>query len=136
MPDMNAQGPFCTNPSQLIRALVRDLVKQQRSIVDVERRLTALQAKHSGSFDEIVSLTHEPKNSSDLVALKELWCSKLLPSMVAKLAFALEVYDTYGDREVTVDDPFYADLWRSKYFAALDDMAMTMPPDQQRANGI
>lgn len=128
IPDMNAQGPLRINPSRAIWTLARELVDQQRSIVEIERRLAAMRAKHAENLGEISSLTSEPKSAGDLIALQQLWYSKLLPSTVAKIAFTLEVYETYGDRDVSIDDPFDADLWRSKYLNAVNQMTPATPP--------
>lgn len=127
MPDMNEPGPFYMDPAAAVWNLVRELVKQQRFVVQVERILAAMQAEHADNADEILSLSYDLKNVCDLVALRKLWYTRTLPSVVAQLALALEVHETFGDGAVTIDDPIDAALWRSKYFVAVGDMTVTSP---------
>lgn len=132
MPDMDGEGPFHLDPTASVWSLVRELVERQRSAVGLQRTLAAIQAEHSGRPEEIISLKDDLKNVSDLVALRELWYSSGLPSMVAKLALVLEVHETFGDSEVTIDEPVDAALWRNKYFVALDDLTFSLPADRGR----
>ncbi|OBI24921.1 hypothetical protein A5709_09995 [Mycobacterium sp. E1386] len=134
IPDMDAQGPFRMDPAAAVWSIVRDLVERQRSMAELQRKLTAIQAKHAGQSEEIIGLNDDLKNVSDLVALRDLWYSKGLPSMVAKLALVLEVRDTLGDSEVTIDDPTDAALWRNRYFVAVDDLTFSLPPDRRRSS--
>lgn len=135
MPDMNVPGPFCMDPAAVVWTLVRELAKQQRSVVQIERTLLAIQAEYADKAEEVLSLSYDLKNISDLVALKALWYTRTLPGIVAQLALALEVHETFGDRQVTIEDSVDADFWRSKYFVALDDMTVSMPHDRKWANG-
>jgi len=135
MPDMEAEGPFCINPAAAVWALARELIQQQHSVTQLERMLAAIQAEHLDSSEEVISLGYDLKNVSDLVDLKWLWYSKTLPSLVAKFAVALEAHETFGDGTVTIDDPIDAGLWRSKYFVAVDDMTVTLPPRPRKADG-
>lgn len=133
MPDMNESGPFCMDPVATVWTLVGELVKQQRSVVQVERMLAAMQAEHADQDREVLSLAYDLKNVCDLAALRELWYTRTLPSMVAQLALALEVHETFGDGTVRIDDPIDASLWRSKYFVAMQDMTASRTPDRKRA---
>ncbi|BBX42053.1 hypothetical protein [Mycobacterium simiae] len=133
MPDMNESGPFCMDPVATVWKLVGELVKQQRSVVQVERMLAAMQAEHADQDREVLSLAYDLKNVCDLAALRELWYTRTLPSMVAQLALALEVHETFGEGTVTIDDPIDASLWRSKYFVAMQDMTASRTPDRKRA---
>jgi hypothetical protein len=127
MPDMEAQGPFRLDPAVAVWSLVRELIEQQRSLVQLEQTLAAVKAEHADNADEVVSLTYDLKNLSDLVDLRRLWYSKGLPSMLAKLAVVLEAHETFGDQAFSIDDPVDAELWRGKYFVAVDDMTVAMP---------
>ncbi|OBH57574.1 hypothetical protein A5682_19815 [Mycobacterium mantenii] len=133
MPDMDAQGPFRIDPADAVWALVRELIEQQHSVVQLEQTLAAIKADHADDFDEVVSLTCDLKNLSDLAALRRLWYSRGLPGMLAKLAVALEAHETFGDHAVTIDDPVDAELWRSKYRVAVDDLTVTLPPNAHDA---
>ena len=133
MPDLNTTGSFCMDPAVVVWTLVRELVTQQRSLAQVERTLLAIQADHSDDVDEMLSLSYDLKTFSDLVALKELWYARTLPTMIAQLALVLEVHETFGDDTVTIEDPVDAALWRSKYFVALEDLTITRPSDRRRA---
>lgn len=124
MPDMETQGPFRMDPAVVVWTLVRELLDQQRSLVQLEQTLAAVKAQHADNYDEVVSLTYNLKNLSDLVALRRLWYSKGLPSMLAKLSVALEAHETFGDQAVFIDDPVDAELWRSKYFVAVNDLSV------------
>jgi hypothetical protein len=135
MPEMGTQGPFSIEPATAVWTLVRELVKQQRSIAQVGQMLAAIQTEHVDSPEEVISLNYDVKNVSDLAALKWLWYSKTLPDMVAKFAVALEAHETFGDAAVTIDDPIDAAVWRSKYFAAVDDMTVTLAPNPRKADG-
>ncbi len=53
--------------------------------------------------------------------------------MIAQLALALEVHQTFGDGIVTIEDPLDASLWRNKYFVALEDLTVTPPPEWRSA---
>ncbi|OBH44134.1 hypothetical protein [Mycobacterium mantenii] len=133
MPDMDAQGPFRIDPADAVWALVRELIEQQHSVVQLEQTLAAIKADHADDFDEVVSLTCDLKNLSDLAALRRLWYSRGLPGMLAKLAVALEAHETFGDHAVTIDDPVDAELWRSKYRVAVDDLTVTLAPNAHDA---
>ncbi|OMB99082.1 hypothetical protein A5739_04750 [Mycobacterium colombiense] len=132
MPDMETQGPFHMDPAVVVWTLVRELLEQQRSLVQLEQTLDAVKAQHANNYDEVVSLTYDLKNLSDLVALRRLWYSKGLPSMLAKLSVALEAHETFGDQELSIDDPVDAELWRSKYFVAVNDLSVTPPRNPPR----
>jgi hypothetical protein len=132
MPDMETQGPFRMDPAVVVWTLVRELLEQQRSLVQLEQTLAAVKAQHADNYDEVVSLTYDLKNLSDLVALRRLWYSKGLPSMLAKLSVALEAHETFGDQALSIDDPVDAELWRSKYFVAVDDLSITVPLNTPR----
>lgn len=132
MPDMETQGPFRMDPAVVVWTLVRELLEQQRSLVQLEQTLAAVKAQHADNYDEVVSLTYDLKNLSDLVALRRLWYSKGLPSMLAKLSVALEAHETFGDQALSIDDPVDAELWRSKYFVAVDDLSITVPLNAPR----
>lgn len=132
MPDMEAQGPFRMDPAVVVWTLVRELLEQQRSLVQLEQTLAAVKAQHVDNYDEVVSLTYDLKNLSDLVALRRLWYSKGLPSMLAKLSVALEAHETFGDQALSIDDPVDAELWRSKYFVAVNDLSVTLPRNPPR----
>jgi hypothetical protein len=136
MPDMNAEGPFCMDPAVAVWTLVRELVTQQRSVARVGRTLAALQAQHAdNNYEEIISLSDDLKNASDMVALKHMWYTKTLPSLVAQFALVLEVHDTFGDGPVTIDNPIDAALWRNKYFVAVDDLTVTSSAQQKKSDG-
>lgn len=124
MPDMHGHGPFRINPTVAIWVLVSELIGQQRTVVRLEQTLAAIKAEHAESSGEVISLTYDLKNLSDLAALTRLWYSKALPSMLAKLAVTLEAHETFRDQAVTIDDPVEAELWRSRYFAAVDDLTV------------
>lgn len=132
MPDMETQGPFRMDPAIVVWTLVRELLEQQRSLVQLEQTLAAVKAQHADNYDEVASLTYDLKNLSDLVALRRLWYSKGLPSMLAKLSVALEAHETFGDQALSIDDPVDAELWRSKYFVAVDDLSITAPLNPPR----
>lgn len=127
MPDMEAQGPFRMDPAVAVWSLVRELIEQQRLLVQLEQTLAAIKAEHANNIDEVVSLTYDLKNLSDLVGLRRLWYSKGLPSMLAKLAVVLEAHETFGGQAFAIDDPVDAELWRGKYFVAVDDMTLATP---------
>ncbi len=128
MPEMDTQGPFSIEPATAVWTLVRELVKQQRSIAQLEQKLAAMQTEHFESSDEVTSLNYDVKNLSDLASLKWHWYSKTLPSMVAKFAVALEAHETFGNAAVTINDPIDAAVWRSKYFVAVGDMTVDPTP--------
>jgi hypothetical protein len=135
-PDMNADGPFCMDPADAVWTLVRQLIKQQRYITRVERLLLAFQAQHADNkYEEIISLSDDLKNATDVVALKRMWYAENLPTLVAQLTLVLEVHDTFGDGPVTVDDPIDAALWRNKYFVAVDDLKVSSFAQQNKADG-
>jgi hypothetical protein len=134
MPDMDGQGPFCIDPTAVVWTLASELVEQQRSIAQLERMLAAIRAEHIGRPEEIRSLNYDAKNASDLVSLKRLWYEKTLPSMIAKLAVALEAHQTFGDAIVTIDDPIDAAVWKNKYFVAVDDMTVISRPNPKKAD--
>ncbi|OBH62106.1 hypothetical protein A5685_02255 [Mycobacterium colombiense] len=135
MPDMEAQGPLWMDPAVVVWSLVRELIDQQRSLVQLEQTLAAVKAEHADNFDEIVSLTYDLKNLNDLVTLRRLWYSKGLPSMLAKLAVVLEAHETFGDQALSIDDPVDAELWRSKYFVAVDDLTVVLPQNSPGTSG-
>lgn len=115
------------DPAVAVWSLVRELIDQQRSLVQLEQTLAAVKAEHANNIDEVVSLTYDLKNLSDLVGLRRLWYSKGLPSMLAKLAVVLEAHETFGGQAFSIDDPVDAELWRGKYFVAVDDMTVALP---------
>lgn len=135
MPDMEAHGPLRMDPSGAVWSLVRELIEQQRSLVQLEQTLAAVKAEHADNLDEVVSLTCDLKNLSDLATLRGLWYSKGLPSMLAKLAVVLEAHETFGDQALSIDDPVDAELWRSKYFVAVDDLTATPPRSAPSTGG-
>ena len=108
------------------------MLEQQRSLVQLGQTLAAVKAQHADNYDEVASLNYDLKNLSDLVALRRLWYSKGLPSMLAKLSVALEAHETVGDQVLSIDDPIDAELWRSKYFVAVDDLSITVPLNTPR----
>lgn len=132
MPDMETDGPFHMDPAVAVWTLVRELLEQQRSLVQLEQTLAAVKAQHADNYDEVASLNYDLKNLSDLVALRRLWYSKGLPSMLAKLLVALEAHETVGDQVLSIDDPVDAELWRSKYFVAVNDLSVTLPGNPPR----
>lgn len=127
MPDMEAHGPFRMDPAVAVWSLVRELIEQQRSLAQLEQTLATVKAEHADNLDEVVSLSYDLKNLGDLAGLRRLWYSKGLPSMLAKLAVALEAHERFGDHALSIDDPVDAELWRSKYFVAMDDLTVAMP---------
>ncbi len=125
MPDINANGPLCINPAAAVWTLARELVDRQRSIAELERSLAAMLAENVDIPEEIISLNCAEKNAADLLALKWLWYSKTLPSLIAKFAVALEAHETVGDGAMTTDDPLDVAVWRNKYIVAFNDMTIT-----------
>ncbi|WP_156749264.1 hypothetical protein [Mycobacterium sp. 1165196.3] len=115
------------DPAVAVWSLVRELIEQQRSLAQLEQSLAAVKAEHANNADEVVSLTYDLKNLSDLVGLRQLWYSKGLPSMLAKLAVVLEAHETFGDQAFCIDDPVDAELWRGKYFVAVADLTLATP---------
>ncbi|CAM3134682.1 hypothetical protein MYCO108962_01215 [Mycobacterium colombiense] len=115
------------DPAVAVWSLVRELIEQQRSLAQLEQTLAAVKAEHADNLDEVVSLSYDLKNLSDLAGLRRLWYSKRLPSILAKLAVALEAHERFGDHALSIDDPVDAELWRSKYFVAMDDLTVAMP---------
>lgn len=113
------------DPAVVVWTLVRELLDQQRSLVRLEQTLAAVKSQHADDYGEVVSLTYDLKNVSDLVALRRLWYSKGLPNMLAKLSVALEAHETVGDQALSIDDPVDAELWRSKYYVAVNELSVT-----------
>jgi hypothetical protein len=44
------------------------------------------------------------------------WVTQRLPSLIAAMRLALEVYDTFGPGMLRLDDPIEAGIWNNKFF--------------------
>lgn len=44
------------------------------------------------------------------------WTTQRLPSLIAAIRLALEVYDTFGPGMIKIDNPIEVGIWNNKYF--------------------
>lgn len=104
----DSEAIFTMEPVQVLIAMARLIVAKQRFLADAARAYAALSPQMTQTPDGAALRAH-------LEAIRQR-TAEGLPSMVASLRVALEVYDTFGPGQVTIDQPDEAALWNNKHY--------------------
>lgn len=98
--------------SRSCSCLSRQLVHGQQALAD-----------HARTLADLASAERQLPQLQKLVAddgrLAASWNDEILPTILANMKVALEVYDTFGPGRTQIDDAFEARLWNNKVFAAV-----------------
>ena len=102
-----ASSPWTRN--RRLRQLARHLVVTQQEMAALARYADTQRAVASNN-DHLTRLLAVWDN------FQRQWATQRLPSLVAAMRLALEVYDTFGPGMIRLDDPIEAGIWNNKYF--------------------
>ena len=107
--DATSHGVFAMDPEPTLRQLARHLVVTQQEMAALARYADTQRAAASNN-DHLTRLLAMWDN------FQRQWATQRLPSLVAAMRLALEVYDTFGPGMIRLDDPIEAGIWNNKYF--------------------
>lgn len=107
--DATSHGVFALDPEPTLRQLARHLVVTQQQMAALARYADTQRAAAADS----IHLRHLLAVWADL---QRQWTMERLPSLIAAMRLALEVYDTFGPGMIRLDDPIEAGIWNNKYF--------------------
>jgi hypothetical protein len=102
-------GVFAMDPETTLRELARHLVVGQGEIADLARRAHIVRALRAINGDLSSTL-------AEWDGIQQRWVTERLPSLIAAMKLALEVYDTFGPGMTRIDEPIDAGIWNNKYF--------------------
>lgn len=114
----DSEAVFTMDPVEVLIAMARIIVAQQRFLADAARAYAAL--------PPTVDQTPEGAAVKAQFDALQRETAEGFPSMVASLRVALEAYDTFGPGLVTVDTPDEAALWNNKHYVWTQEL--TVPP--------
>lgn len=104
-----SHGVFAMDPEPTLRQLARHLVVTQQEM--------AALAHYADTQRAIaVDNDHVRKLLAAWDDFQRQWVTQRLPSLIAAMRLALEVYDTFGPGMIRLDDPIEAGIWNNKYF--------------------
>jgi hypothetical protein len=107
--DAASHGVFALDPEPTLRQLARHLVVTQQQMAALARyadtqRATAANNNH---VKHLLAVWDD---------FQRQWTTQRLPSLIAAMRLAIEVYDTFGPGMIRLDDPIDAGIWNNKYF--------------------
>jgi hypothetical protein len=107
--EARSHGQFAMDPEPALRQLARHLVVGQSEIAELARRALIVRAFGAANA-EMASVLAEWEG------MQQRWVTQRIPSLIAGMRLALEVYDTCGPGMMRIDDPLEAGIWNNKYF--------------------
>lgn len=107
--DATSHGVFAMDPEPTLRQLARHLVVTQQEMAALARYTDSHRAMAADN-DHLARLLAVWEN------FQRQWTTQRLPSLIAAMKLALEVYDTFGPGMIRLDDPIEAGIWNNKYF--------------------
>jgi len=111
---------FVMDPEATLWTLARQLVSHQRTYAELRRSAeTARRLPDSAELRRVVA---------DFEALERSWHGETLPSIIASMQVAIEVWDTFGPGRTEVADDLEAAVWNNKYFVWVKELAGGAPP--------
>lgn len=108
----DSEAVFAMDPVAVLLALSRQLLHGQQTLAHHARTLADLTPAER-------QLPQLQKLLADDDRLTASWNDDILPTILASMKVALEVYDTFGPGRTQIDDAFEARLWNNKVFAAV-----------------
>src|SRR4051794_13650302 len=87
-----------------------------RHIVATQKEMAALARYADTQRAMAVNSEHLTRLLFVWETFQRQWFTQRLPSLIAAMRLALEVYDTYGPGMMRLDDPIEAGFWNNKYF--------------------
>jgi hypothetical protein len=107
--DAASHGVFAMDSEATLRQLARHIVATQKEMAALARYADTQRA-----------VAEDNDHLARLLAVWETfqrqWFTQRLPSLIAAMRLALEVYDTFGPGMMRLDDPIEAGIWNNKYF--------------------
>ena len=102
-------GVFAMDPEPTLRQVARHLVVTQQQMAALGRYTETQRAAAADSV-------HLPHLLAVWEGFQQQWTMERLPSLIAAMRLALEVYDTFGPGMIRLGDPIEAGIWNNKYF--------------------
>ena len=102
-----AFSPWTQKPT--LRQLARHLVATQKEMAALARYAHTQRALAANN-------DHLKRLLAVWEDFQRQWVTQRLPSLIAAMRLALEVYDTFGSGMIRLDDPIEAGIWNNKYF--------------------
>src|SRR5262245_25477026 len=97
-------GVFAMDPETRLRELAPHLVVGESECADLSRRAHVVRALRAINGDLSSTL-------AEWDGIQQRWVIERLPSLIAAMKLALEVYDTFGPGMTRIDDPIDAGIW-------------------------
>jgi hypothetical protein len=116
-PANDPDAVFSMDPEATIWALARQLVEGQQTLAKLFAEARAAAAAVPDA-PEILGLL------ADLEKLRASWYAESLPSLVASMQLAIEVFDTNGPGVTTISDAVEAAAYNNKYFVWAKELAV------------
>jgi hypothetical protein len=107
--EATSHGEFAMDPESALRRLARHLVVGQSEIAELARRAFIVRAFGAANAELARAL-------AEWEGIQKRWVTEKLPSLIAAMRLALEVYDTCGPGMMRIADPLEAGIWNNKYF--------------------
>ena len=112
---MSQESHFAMDPEKTMWTLARQLVSGQRSVAQLHRSAEA--AQRLPDSPELRNV------AADCELLQRKWEGETLPSLVASMQLAIEVFDTFGSGLAQISDDLEAAAWNNKYFVWKNELA-------------
>jgi hypothetical protein len=107
--DVTSHGVFALDPEPTLRQLPSHLVLTQQQMAALARYAETQRASAANN-------NHLKHMLVVWEGFQRQWATQRLPSLIAAMRLALEVYDTFGPGMIRLDDPIEAGIWNNKYF--------------------
>jgi hypothetical protein len=119
-----AEDRFTMDPEKVIWELARQLVGGQRSYAYFSRAAQAARRRpDSAEVRKVVA---------DFENLERGWHAETLPSIIASMQLAIEVFDTFGPGLTDVSDEIEAMAFNNKYFVWVKELVPDSPPSSSK----
>jgi hypothetical protein len=117
-PASDPDATFVMDPEATMWALARQLVNGQRTQARFDAGMRAAAA--GPKTPEILDIL------SQFNEFRAGWYSEALPSLVASMRLAIEVFDTNGPGVTTISDPIEAAVYNNKYHGWAKELSVEL----------